>query len=207
MGHCPTIRHESLKKKHLFCFSTLMVVFSTQSSKMGACTTCLIWPHGSSHASKPPKFATLQGLLRILLSGEHKKYQATFLKYAPLVILSVSQSPTNQARTARFWLEPPQMSSLQCSCPNQTSPITSLALGPCGQRGLPREGVGLFVRTDPRQVKVNILVALWHYGIDLVGIQFWKMETLLVSICWEARVVERSIFGRQYWIKSDRKQL
>ena len=89
-----------------------MVVLSTQSSNMGACTTCLIWPHGSSHASKPPKFATLKGLLRILLSGEFKNYQETFLEYAPFVILSVWQSEPVKLH-ARFWLEPPpQISSL-----------------------------------------------------------------------------------------------
>ena len=80
------------------------------------------------------------GLLRILHSGEFKKFLGKPLKYAPFVILSVWQSePINLQEC--FWLEtPPQMSSL--------------LIGKC----CPRQ-ISLSARAEAGEV--NILVALW----------------------------------------------
>lgn len=141
MGRCPTRKHASKKRPILF-LNTNGVAFNPVV-KIGILYIVQVAWFGHMTRVMPQNHRHLQpfgGLLRILHSGEFKKFLGKPLKYAPFVILSVWQSePINLQEC--FWLEtPPQMSSLligKC-CPRQISLSARAKAG-----------------------EVNILVALW----------------------------------------------
>ena len=183
MGHCPTIRHESLKNDP-FCFSTLVVVLSIQSSKMASCTSCLIWPHGWSHASKPSTFATIGASSKnlSLMLGEHKNYQEPFWSMLHLwSFLFGSPQPIKLALHVSGWKHLPKMSSLQCSCPNQASPITSLAWVRADKEVCPKQlfpisrlfliGKSCFSQTSLSNHGLQVKwISSWHRTQTKVGI-------------------------------------
>ena len=128
------------------------------------------------------------GLLRILHSGEFKKYQETCEVCSicdPFCLVRTNQAP------GVFLV-------------GNTSPNVK----PAHWRML--TVADFFVRTGQgRWSEYPRGIVGWDgmMGLIWLGYNFGRWRSLLVSVCWEARVVERSIFGRQSWIKSDRKQL
>ena len=170
------------QKNYPFCFSTLVVVLSTQSSKMASCTSCLIWPHGWSHEP-----LTIRASSKNLSFGNSRTIKKPFWSMLHLWSCLFRSQNQSSSRHVSGWNHLPKCQA--CS-------LEKSSLG----RPLCPHG--------PRQVK---WISSWRRGMTRgwwgLGYNFGRWRTLLVSICWEARVVERSIFGRQYWIKSERKRL
>ena len=191
MGRCPTRKHASKKRPILF-LNTNGVAFNPVV-KIGILYIVQVAWFGHMTRVMPQNHRHLQpfgGLLRILHSGEFKKFLGKPLKYAPFVILSVLAVRTNQS---------PGVFLVGNNSPN---------VKPAHWKMLP--AADFFVRTGRgRWSEYPRGIVGWDgmMGLIWLGYNFGRWRSLLVSVCWEARVVERSIFGRQSWIKSDRKQL
>ena len=191
MGRCPTRKHASKKRPILF-LNTNGVAFNPVV-KIGILYIVQVAWFGHMTRVMPQNHRHLQpfgGLLRILHSGEFKKFLGKPLKYAPFVILSVLAVRTNQS---------PGVFLVGNNSPN---------VKPAHWKMLP--AADFFVRTGQgRWSEYPRGIVGWDgmMGLIWLGYNFGRWRSLLVSVCWEARVVERSIFGRQSWIKSDRKQL
>ena len=159
MGRCPTRKHASKKRPILF-LNTNGVAFNPVV-KIGILYIVQVAWFGHMTRVMPQNHRHLQpfgGLLRILHSGEFKKFLGKPLKYAPFVILSVWQSEQSISRSVSGWKQLPKCQA--CSLENAAR---GRFLCPHG----------------PRQVK---WISSWHCGmrrddgVDLVGVQFWKME-------------------------------
>ena len=191
MGRCPTRKHESKKRTHFVsqhqwrCFQP-----SCQNRHLVHCTSCLIWPHDSSYASEPSTSVTIRGSSKNSsfwgiqeISGQ--TFEVCSICDPFCLAVRTNQSPgvflvgnTSPNVKPAHWKMLPAADFFVCTGQGRWSEYPRGIVGWDGMMGF-----------------------IW------LGYNFGRWRSLLVSVCWEARVVERSIFGRQSWIKSDRKQL